>query len=91
MRSRSVVQARVSLHSGGEWPLALSALQSLGLAKLEAWNRTDFSVANCKPQQATARSRYITASVIQADAFTWTSAISACEKARFVQSAGTAK
>ncbi|CAL1142050.1 unnamed protein product [Cladocopium goreaui] len=35
---------------GGEWPLALSALQSLGLAKLEA------------------------------DAFTWTSAISACEK-----------
>lgn len=41
--------------------------------------------------QATARSRYITASVIQADAFTWTSAISACEKARLVQSAGTAK
>ena len=42
--------------------------------------------------QATARSRHITASVmIQADAFTWTSAISACEKARFVQSAGTAK
>lgn len=28
---------------------------------------------------------------IQADAFTWTSAIGACEKARFVQSAGTAK
>eukprot|EP00435_Cladocopium_sp_Y103_P051295 s552_g15.t2 len=42
--------AITALARGGEWPLALSAFQSLGLAKLEA------------------------------DAFTWTSAISACEK-----------